>query len=123
MSVDCVRIYQINGQVSKVKNAPLAAGVGANQSLVAGVSGTVIRVLGFSLQSQAAAQGTALFKSASGGTALSSGYVCPPSALPPYLQDIKDCGYFETLTGEGLFVDVGANSIFINVYYVTYTPS
>lgn len=122
MSIDPVRRYQIKDEVSTVKCAPLSPAIGNNQAVITAVSGKCIRVMGWDMQSQTATQASVVFKSASGGTLLTTAILLPPSTALPFSKPIADSGWFQTNSGEGLYVDVVAASAWINVYYVTLTP-
>lgn len=116
------QMYQINEEVSKIKSAVARLGVGANSQIIAGITGSRIRVMGWKIQSTSAI-GTFQLKSASGGTALT-----PVFTAPPHTQGesnellLTNSGYFETNTSEGLFVDVAANAVEFLIFYLTYKP-
>lgn len=119
--IDPTRIYEVKGQVSKVASSAGNATTGSGKTIVAAVSGSIIRVMGWTLQAQTVAA-TINFKS-SGGTllhdivSLAAATDCKPDRLPMFYS-----GYFETLVGEGLVADVAGGSVYHNVYYITYQP-
>lgn len=122
MTIDPVRQFMVQGQVATLQSAALAASIANNQAIVAAVTGQIIRVMGWDAQSNTATQGSFIFKSASGGTAISMLYWAPPSTGAPLFKVIADSGYYETATGQGLFTDVAAGAVNLNIYYITYTP-
>jgi hypothetical protein len=121
--IDPIRVFQIKGHVSPLKNSSLIHTVGANRQVVAAVTGQRIRVMGWLAQSTGAAVSNFGLKSASGGTFILAGVVVPMitngviDKLP-----IVETGYCETNTGEGLFVDVITSDLSLNLFYITYTP-
>ena len=96
-------------------------GVASNQSVIAGVAGKRIRVLGYAVQSDSATQGIYGFINGSGGTGFSS-FTAPPSSSAPFLLPLTPSGYFETSTGTGLFINVATASVSVNIFYIVYTP-
>jgi len=120
ITIDPTRVYQINNQVCKPVFFGTDYAVGNNQLVVTAVTGQRIKVLFVSAQSPGAV-GFVKFKSASGGTVLSS-TMGAPTAGGSYQLGVCDCGYFETITGEGLYVDVTTNAVGVQIVYITYTP-
>jgi len=120
--IDPTRIFEVNGQVCLLSCATSVPTVANNQTVVAAVSGKRIRGMGLTAQSNvdAAIAGIAL-KSASGGSIIYQFYAPPRLSSPEHLP-IAACGYFETNTGEGLYVDVSTNVAILNVFYIIYTP-
>jgi len=114
------KIYEYASGVSKVASVALAPAVGANQTLIAAITSTIIRVHGISFQSQTATQAGIVILNGSGGTILYR-LIAPASTLPPFLLPICDCGYFETTSGVGLFGSVTTGDAYINVFYTTYS--
>lgn len=123
MSVDPIRYFETKGQVSTLTCAYLIGAVANNQQIVAAVTGKRIRVMGWMIQSSGAAPGAINFKSANGGTQLTAALSMPPNGagVIDHLP-ITDTGYFETLTGEGLFCDIATTTMSVNIFYTTYTP-
>lgn len=118
--IDPTRIFEINGQVCPLLNYPAAIAVGNNRQMVAAASGKRHRVMGWKAQGDTGVSSMAL-KSASGGTFLTTALTMPSNAAGSFdFLPIVACGYMETLTGEGLFVDVATNVLLINLWYVTY---
>lgn len=121
MSIDPIRLFEVNKQVSTLQTAVFNSAVANNQLIVTAVSGQRIRVMGFTMQS-AAAQGNPIFKNGSGGAYISAAFWAPASTLPPFVLPVTDSGYFETTTGTGLYADVATAIVYMNVFYITYTP-
>lgn len=122
MSIDSVRYFQINGQVYPLLSKFLIQAVAANVSLVAGVAGQSVRVMGYRVASTAAgAVGAAVFLDASGGTIKDALLAPDPAVNNPYERPVIDTGYFETTSGNGLFLTVQTNSVNVFVNYIQYT--
>ena len=103
------------------QNTSLA--VANNTSLVAAVSGKRILVVGgYAYSNGAFTQLT--FKSASGGTALRSYAIPANTVATPNVQFCQNGLFdgFQTVTGEGLFVDNSAVIALVSLVYLTYTP-
>jgi hypothetical protein len=121
--IDPIRYYELlNTGISTIQNGILTGAVANNQQIIAAITGKRHRAMGWIIQSTTGVQGSFVFKSSSGGAAISSSLWAPPNTALPYNLEIKDCGYFETNTGEGLFVDVVTAGVYFNVFYLTYTP-
>jgi len=117
------KYYEVNQQVCTVDSAFLAPGAGLNQQMIAAVTGRRIRVMGFDLQGDTAAGVAVAFKNGSGGAQKTIAYSLPAIATGTiFVKPIVDCGYFETSTGVGLFVDTYTGFSRIGVYYITYAP-
>ena len=124
ITVDPTRNFEIQGQVCTLVCAPIPSStltVGNNRTVVAGVTGKRIRVMGYDAQGDAGIS-TIVFKSASGGTALTAAQYIPNGATAGlrYEKAIVDSGYFETLTDQGLFADITVAAVNLNLYYVIY---
>lgn len=118
--IDPIRLYEISGTRYPILCAVCVFGIANNQLVVSSVSGYSIRVMGWDIQSNTAVQGTMVLKSASGGTALMSAKYAPPNTAAPWSKPITDSGYFETTTGQGLYCDVTAAAVNLDVYYIQY---
>jgi len=125
-TVDPVRKYEFTkggaSRVSQIQCAPKELGTGNNQTVVTAVSGERIRVMGWRAQGTTSTQGYFYLKSASGGTLLTARWTFPPSTSLPDILPITDGGYYETNTGEGLFIDITTAALSLDLYYVTYVP-
>lgn len=117
---DPTRLFEIKGQVSTVTPAILTGTVNNNQSIKTAVTGKRIRVMGWEAQGVGPAISNLVFKSASGGSAISQKYYF--SYLDIISMPITDSGYFETNTSEALVCDIAGDVINLTVYYITYTP-
>lgn len=115
-----LKFFERNGLVYPITCAPCAFGIANNQAVVTGTTGYIIRVIGWHAQSNTATQGTMVFKSASAGTILTSAKYLPPNTALPWTVDISDGGYFETIVSQGLYMDVTAAAINVDVYVVKY---
>lgn len=113
--------YETPKEVCPVLNKFVSLGVGANQSVVAAVTGKRIRVMGLVAQSNNAASGVLQLLDGSGGTLLYS-YPLPTNAQPTEKLPIVNSGYMETSTGVGLFATVLTQAIVANIFYIVYTP-
>jgi hypothetical protein len=120
VAIDPARVYERNGQVYPVIAIPCAFAVANNQVVVTGTTGYIIRVMGWSVQSNTATQGAMVLKSASGGTVLMSAKYAPPNTGLPWDLPITDSGYMETIVGQGLYCDVTAGAINLDVYVIKY---
>lgn len=94
---------------------PLVAGVANNQEFIPAVTDKIIRVMGYDLFSNS----LVTFEDGSGGSTL---YTMDGANGLPVQKEIKDCGYFETTAGVGLYGDVATNTARMNIFYVVYTP-
>lgn len=124
ITVDPTRVFEVQGQVVTLICAAIPSStltVGNNRTVIAGVSGKRIRAMGWDAQGDAGI-GAIVFKSASGGTVLTAAQYVPNGATAGlrYEKSIVDSGYFETNTGEGLFADITAFAINLNLYYIIY---
>lgn len=119
--IDPVKKYQINGVACPVRSAYLSAAVANNQSLVAAVTGSRIRVMGLLVQSLNAGGSQIGLKDASGGSTLL--YIAAPAiTVGPTFIPIVDSGYVETTAGNGLFLDCSTHEANVTVFYITYQP-
>lgn len=123
--IDPTKVYQINnGDTSKLLSFPKRLGVGNDSQVIPAVTGRRILVMGWKIQSSAAI-GSFQFKSASGGTLLTPVFTSPPNTNGA-TNDLpvipNGPGYFETNTGEGLFVDVFTAAQEFLIFYITYKP-
>lgn len=120
---DPIRVFETKTGVCQIYCAAIALTVANNTAVVAAVSGKRIRVMGWNAQTQNAAAGTYLFKSASGGTTLYPTTYAPPlTSGAMHQMPIAQSGYFETNTGEGLYADCTTQVVTVAVFYITYTP-
>lgn len=118
---DPVRIYETPSGISTVKSMPFASGVAANVSIVAAVSGKIIRVMGWIMSGTAVGFPTVQFKNGSGGTTRTHPINVPNNAAGlNERQEIKDCGYFETSSGVGVFADIAVAAVAGTVFYIEY---
>lgn len=122
MSIDPTKIFLINGTNAPLLAIPAALGVSVNNILVAVAAGKRHRVMGWIAQGSGAGVSTFQLKS-SGGAFIMGALAVPGNGAG--LNDklpISNTGYFETLTGEGLQVDIAGAAIQMTVFYITYTP-
>jgi hypothetical protein len=118
--IDPTKVYQINGQAYALQSTGAVITTGLNQSLLAGVAGKRHRVLGFTGQGGSTAGDSGVsFRDGSGGVYKSYFYF-PARTTGPVLFPIVDSGYWETTTGNGIFVDVDTNTAIVNLFYITY---
>ena len=125
MAIDPKKYYQRLGRHSEKLELKTAVGTlstGNNNQLVAAVSGKVIRVMGFDVQSDTSTQGILEFIDGSGGNFLYIPITCPASTSAPFGRPINDTGYFETTSGTGLFADCVTAAVNVHVWYVEFTP-
>ena len=122
-ATDPTKVFFVNGSTRQLYTGFITAGVASDQQIIAAISGQRIRVMGWTANAIGATVGTYLFKSASTGTARTAAITSPSTALAlQQLFPITASGYFETNTGEGLFVDVATAAVNITVFYISYTP-
>jgi hypothetical protein len=121
--IDPVRIYEYKDSgVSAVATGAVELGTGNNQVVVAAVTGKRIRVMGWSVQGTTSTQGYFYLKSASGGSLRTGRWTFPASTALPWHLPVIASGYFETVTGEGLYIDITTAALSMDLYYTTYTP-
>lgn len=122
-SIDPTKIYSINNQTCPLLCKPNSGiAIANNTSVIAAISGSVIRVMGLVAQSTGAGVSGFTLKSASGGTVIFGQVSANSNALAPFLLPITDSGYFETTVSQGLFVDVVTTTLNLSVFYITYIP-
>lgn len=121
-TIDPTKIFQINGVVAPILWSAHGFATGNDQAVITAVTGQRIRFMGAWIKSPNVTQGTYAFKTASGGTFLTPTTYAPPYTDPLLQIPIIPSGYFETNTGEGLYVDITIANVNMTVFYVTYTP-
>lgn len=128
ITVDPRRIYQVNGQVCRITTVVVQKVGTGTGTVVSGVSGKVIRVMGFLLTGNGDELSVSF--SSSGGTFLSGAIQLPPLlSYTNVFLPITDSGYFETLTSEDLRITL-TNASGINpgsivsgtLFYLVLTP-
>jgi hypothetical protein len=116
--LDPGRVFETKGEVAPVLSVGGLFLAGANQQVVAAVTDKKIRVMGWIAQSDdPAGVATMVLKSASGGTALMAQLTLAASPAVDK-QPIAFPGYFSTNSGEGLFVDITTNGVYLTVFYI-----
>lgn len=120
--VDPIRLFEGPHGVMQLYAARAEIAIGNNATILAGVSGERIRIMGMVFSAEDATAGFIRLKSASGGTQLLGRITCPVSTSPAFQLPIVDSGYCETNTGEGLFADVAIAAVYGTIFYITYTP-
>lgn len=105
-------------EVLPLLTAPLSASVANNQTVISGVPGKVIRVMGWNVTAVTAGASAQTFKDNNGTIKLLLVQPAGGSNIMP----ICDGGYFELTTSNPLTVDVNTTGALINIFYVTYTP-
>jgi len=124
LMIDPLRVFQVNGEVCPLLCTPVTLAAANAQTVITAVTGKRIRVMGFDAQSTTAANAALNFDSGSGGTLIWGPMNLPLSTDGRFLEKpVIESGYFETVTGVGLFADVATTGAFVNVYYITYTPT
>ena len=124
---DPTKAIEIGGNPYKVLSAVLVGSVANNQSIVAGVTGKIVRVLGWDAQSSSTATGLIRFIDGSGGAGLTNFFWCPIGnsttvANAPWSKPLDLAGYFETTVSTGLYADVATAAVNCTVYYIQYFP-
>jgi hypothetical protein len=119
------KLYEgIGGELTPIKSVVVSSIIANNVSVVAGIAGKRIRLMGLmGFANTAAGLSQILFKNGSGGAFLTNGILLDINTKPTLglIMPIQDAGYFETSTGTGLFVDVLSAAAAITVFYVDYT--
>jgi hypothetical protein len=110
---ECRNITHVAGGVGgiglfKVKFAAVNLAKNGDRAVVAAVVGKKIRVLGMHLVGSAG-DGTALFTTATGGTAISGVVTVDIDVAQPLANLESEFGLFETVAGEGLYCTLSAN--------------
>jgi hypothetical protein len=124
MSVSPPKIYEVNGQVCKVKSkfVEIVAGAGST-TIITAITGQIIRVMGVLVSSAGAAgAGAFVLQDGSGGTSLLTTSTPDTTKLPGLLLPIVDSGYFETTVSVGLYGVAAAANQYANIFYITYAP-
>ncbi len=117
------KMYEINGEVTKIFTASASAGVG-NNTLVSAVTGKRIRVHGWDAQTDKASgvPGEYFLSDGSGGTNLTRLFYAPIYTAVPWEKLFVHSGYLETSTSTALGVTVAVSNVKIQVHYSIYTP-
>ena len=121
--VDPRRVFEVKGQVCPLTQAVSNLAIGADQVVVAAVSGRRIRVMGWLIQSATGVVGTFNFKSGVGGPGIIGVFGAPPitagviDKLP-----IIDPGYAECAVTTALVVDIALAAVNINLFFIAYPP-
>lgn len=106
--------------VLTVKHAAVVATVGTNRTIVTGVSGKRIRVIGGHL-SVAGTAATIQFINTSGGAGITAPINLPANSTPLQLG-LNVLGWVETLaSGDGLFADVTGATVNVSLRYIEVT--
>ena len=117
---DPVRIYEVSGEVCKLQCKAVSIAVGNNATVIAGITGRIIRVMGWLAQGDGGVSKITL-KNVSGGATLFGPITVPSSATPSQFSlGVTNPGYFETTSGVGLFADIVTTAAIINVFYIDY---
>lgn len=123
--IDPIRLYQVkDNNYSPILSQPKALAVGANQQIIAAVTGKKIRIMGWSNQCSTATVGAYQLLDGSGGSAL-TGTRSPPLYTAGLFDNlpIVDSGYaMETSTGVGLFCTINTADVSFLIFYITYVP-
>lgn len=126
MSFDPTRIIMIQNQVCRIESAFASPAGSANSSLVAAVTGSVISVMGWRVQSQTSTAGFWKFRDDSAGSFLTPFFVAPTttSCLTDHVEIGDTILGIETTVSKPLYVNVDSPSaIVILVWYITYNPN
>ena len=116
-----------SGQTCKLKSITSAGIVGNNRTVVAAITGKIIRVMGFIVCPTVNnfALGNIPYitlKDGSGGTGLILYGVA--NGLGGSLGlPVVDSGYAETTVSTGLFMDIAIYDVYYTVFYIDYTPT
>lgn len=120
--IDPTKVFQINGQVYKLDGTSFNFGVGNNQAAIAAVTGKIIRVMGLTAQSNAAA-GSVFYKDSNAGTTKVQVSPAPTAASGLfYTLPVINSGYFESLLSAGIYVDIFGAAVVSDLFYIIYTP-
>lgn len=121
ITVDPLRKYQINGEVSQLMCYPLIENVPTTRVAVAGVAGKRHRIMGVTWQSTTTSQGLVVLTSDS--VILMGRIYAPPVTAGPFVLNITDSGYAETSTGGEITLEVYNFNVEGSLFYITYTPT
>lgn len=121
IQINPIKYYEVNGVPCPLFTACSNQTAGTNRTILTGVSGKIIRVMGDKTQGIGAG-GSILFKAGSGGSVIISHSVPDVAAGRPYDNPVIDAGYYELTSGVGLFADINTVSIDVQVSYIIYTP-
>lgn len=122
-TIDPSRRFESRGRICPLSFFANTVGVGVNRLIAAAVPDQRIRCMGLAAQTQAAASGNLIFKSASGGTVICPSFYTPVSTNGAFFfLPMTETGYFETNTNEGLYADCGTNDQSLLLFYITYAP-
>lgn len=121
------KLYEgTGGEVTKVLSAPVTLTASTNnQTVITGVAGKRIRVMGLiGFSDSTSVFGRVFFKDGNAGTMLLYGVHLPTNNVGNQMTlPITNSGYFETSTGIGLFADLTtAAASALTIFYIVYTP-
>jgi hypothetical protein len=113
-----IEINTINGQ-AQVKYAPISVVTGSHTTVVAGVAGKKIRIIGMTLNN-VVANGTAVWESSTSNTVITGAYSLAANGTISFPND--KYGYGETAAGDSLLMTVtgSSNTISGNLEYIVY---
>lgn len=115
------QLYFVNGTTCKVFPAIEASGTTGNKLLIAGVAGSVHRVIGWIAQGSTATAAAFRLRTAIAGSYLMAPLQVPGNtAFPADKQNMWDAGYLETVAGDALYVDVTAAALNGTFFCITY---
>jgi hypothetical protein len=121
--VDPTRTFEIKGQVCPIQfkftDSPV---MGAEAVLIAAQSGKRIRVMGGVFTTDDPKNIGLLQLGDGAGANWIFGYWPPIRGTQPFILPISDTGYFETSTGNALYVFCTTNSCVYSLFYIVYTP-
>lgn len=123
-TVDPLRKFEIhNSGVSPLLCSATTPAIGSDRLVVDAVSAKRIRVMGILATSTGGTVGNASLKSGSGGSVILNPFsVQALTSGTNWILPITETGYCETATGVGLYTDVAASDIYLNTFYISYTP-
>lgn len=123
MIISPPQFYEVNGEACPVKVFSGTLTVGADRTVAAAVAGKRHRILGFMLQSSNTTTFSAIqLLDGATGTQLFGGYAPLSNTGTWATAEISHGGRGETSTGNKLRADISAADMFVNLYYITYTP-
>lgn len=116
------QIYFVNGDTCKLNAGLDFSGATGFQTVVAGVTGKIHRLMGMILQSPGTVGSVAVYSN-SGGTVILSPITAPAASTGnAFVLPIADSGYCETLVGQALAVGVSTQAVNGSYFYITYKP-
>lgn len=123
--IDPTRIFEYKGQSCRLLSATLAPSANTSTAIVAAITGSVVSLMGWKIQSQAGTAAFFRFRNGSAGSLLNQYFACPPitNGLTDFIPVTTSILGMETSVSTALYLEADAtNAISALIWYITYKP-